>query len=860
MIISTGKSRKDYKWRSLDTDWASFVARLREPVRTHETAREYRAMSKEDKSRAKDVGGFVGGRLKDGRRLKDAVLDRCLVTLDLDYAEQDAWDNIAIWGWRCALYSTHSHRPEAPRLRLILPLDRAVTPEEYEPIARRVGESIGFDQLDLSTFELNRLMYWPSCPRDGEYVFREQEGEVLCADEVLASYGPDEAWKDTRLWPIGKKEPEIRRKETKRRGDPRDVPGIVGLFCRAYSIREAIDTFLADKYEEGPDGRYTYTGGSTTGGGVVYAAGDGAEVWMYSNHGTDPAGQQLCNAFDLVRIHLFGERDGDLAAQDTPITKRPSYALMAELASRDREVLRLKAEEAQARAEEQFGDLDGSKNGEKTVTSARHDEIDRGDGANDDAPDPDEVTDDFDPDAAEWDEHWMEKLDTDAKGNYTATISNILAVLLNDPKLRGRIATDRFAMRRCVIGSVPWRRGKEGVSRYWEDADDGGLRMYLESVWRMVSRPNVEDAVQQAAEKQSFHPVRRYLRGLQWDGVERLDTMLIRALGADDTPLNRAISRKWMVAACKRVFRPGCKFDTLLVLVSPRQGIGKSMFGDVLGGEWFKDGLGNLDSKDARQELRGKWIVEVSEMAATKKAEDEQIKQFFACRVDSYRESYGRHSKDFPRQCVFIGTSNIREFIVDETGGRRYWPVEVHADAETAHDRIEALRAERDQLWAEAMVRYREGESVEIRDASLREEVLEAQERSTQQDEWVGMIQAYLDRPRPANWEQLTPEQRHDYIQGYLSDLDTEPKTYRLRETTIADIRYELLDERLIKGAGGNNPSSRHISRLLNASRSWMATGRKTPPSYIWGRQRIYERVGPAAKWESGGEVAGPIK
>ena len=319
MIISVGKSRKDIRWHNTDIGWYEFLERLREPYRTHETMREYKAMSKDEKGRAKDIGGFVGGALSSGRRKAANVLNRSLVTLDLDDAVSSAWDDAALWGWRMAMYSTHSHTPEQPRLRMVFPLDRVVSVDEYQAIARRVGEYIGIDQLDPSTHEPSRLFYWPSCPSDGEYLFREQDGEVLCADEILRSYGLDDAWKDSRLWPTGKNEAAVRLTEVKKQGDPTEKQGIVGLFCRTYDIHDAISTFLAHIYEEGTAGRYTYLAGSTADGAVIYEDG----MFLYSHHGTDPCGGQLVNAFDLVRIHLFGELD-DKNDEDLEITAHRS--------------------------------------------------------------------------------------------------------------------------------------------------------------------------------------------------------------------------------------------------------------------------------------------------------------------------------------------------------------------------------------------------------------------------------------------------------------------------------------------------------------------------------------------------------
>ena len=800
MIISIGKSRKDIRWHNTEMSWDEFLDRLKTPHRSHETVREYKSMSKDDKGRAKDVGGFVGGALTGGRRKAANVLNRSLVTLDLDNADPQAWDNAAMWGWTMAMYSTHSHTPEEPRLRMVFPLDRPVSVDEYQAIARKVAEYVGIEQMDVSTYESSRLMYWPSCPCDGVYEFREQRGDTLCADEILRSYGLENAWKDSRLWPTAKTEAAVRVKEVKTQGDPTEKPGIVGLFCRTYDVHEAICTFLPEVYTEGTAGRYTFLQGTTADGAVVYEDG----LFLYSHHGTDPCGGQLVNAFDLVRIHLFGDLD-EKSDEDLDITKRPSYKRMSEFAAEDDAVKRMMADEAAAKAEMAFGDLIGEE---------------------------------ADPVAAPRDPKWESSLQVDKKGMCMPTSANVLILLLNDPLLRGRVRYNEFTQRLHATHALPWRKDPH----VWEDADDAGLRWYVEKCWNITSRNAVADALELVKQHVKYHPVREYLNSLVWDGEERLDTMLVHYLEADDTKFTRAVTRKWMVGACKRVFEPGCKFDTMLVVVSPTQGAGKSMLGDTLAGEWFKDGLKNLETKDAMQELQGKWIVEMGEMAATRKSSNEVIKQFISCRVDSYRASYGRYSADRPRQCVFIGSTNNREFILDETGGRRFWPVESHAPMETSVQRINRLASDRDQLWAEAMYRYRHGEKVWLDDPELMRDALSEQERYTQQDEWHGLVAEYLDTPLPDKWDMMSAEDRRDYIQKTDVRTDEERESYtRLRDVvSIAEIRYELLREDLIKGAGGNNESSRHLGRVMNVMPGWILA--KHPRKTAFGRQKVFVR------------------
>jgi len=349
LVIAVGKSRKSLQWKNTELDWGELTKRLHEPKRTAETVAEYDKMGKDARGEAKDVGGFVGGKLEGERRVSGSVKERWLITLDADNAPQNMWSNITcLHDYRMACYSTHSHTPEKPRLRLVIPLARPVTPDEFVPLSRKVADEIGLDAMDPTTFELERLMYWPSVCSDGEYEYHEQDGPLLDPDEVLRSYGPNDAWKDATLWPRANGESkEVAIRTTTKLQDPTTKGGLIGLFCKAYSIPEVIDVYLSDVYEEGSTERYTYIPGTTSNGAVVYEDGK----FLYSNHGSDPAGGRNCNAFDLVRIHLFGNQDEGF--QENGDETLPSFKAMMKLASEDDLVNEMLLEEM----EEDFGPI-----------------------------------------------------------------------------------------------------------------------------------------------------------------------------------------------------------------------------------------------------------------------------------------------------------------------------------------------------------------------------------------------------------------------------------------------------------------------------------------------------------------------
>lgn len=207
---------------------------------------------------------------------------------------------------------------------MIIPLDREVSQEEYQAIARKVAGDLNIDLFDRSTFDVNRLMFWPSVSSDMEYYFEFQDGPFLEADYILGLYND---WHDTSEWPTATDSTDVIMQAIKKQEDPEDKKGIIGVFCRTYTIQEAIETFLSDVYTPAGEGRYTYINGSTAAGLIIYD-----DKFAYSHHGTDPAGGRLCNAFDLVRIHKFGHLDIGKEKEDKD---KKSFKAMEEFASKD---------------------------------------------------------------------------------------------------------------------------------------------------------------------------------------------------------------------------------------------------------------------------------------------------------------------------------------------------------------------------------------------------------------------------------------------------------------------------------------------------------------------------------------------
>lgn len=520
LFISTGNSRMEKRWNGREIELEEFAQRLSDTIRTSESTMQYRKPSKAKQDDIKDVGGFVLGKLKGGRRKKDCVLFRSGLTLDMDYATGDIPEQIELFfDFRCLIYSTHKHTPENPRLRLVIPLSRNVTADEYMAVARKVAEEIGMELFDDTTYEPSRLMYWPSTSSDGEFVFRDIDGEILNPNTVLSKY---KDWRDSSEWPVSSRQQSAVQHEMKKQADPLSKDGVVGAFCRTYDMEEAITEFLSEVYQPSAmPGRYDYIPADSQAGVVIYEG-----KFAYSHHATDPACEKLVNAFDMVRIHKFGELDC-YVSEKLEITKLPSFKAMSELAVADEHVKLQIAKEREQSAKLEF----------QTETE------------------------------------WQSALELDRQGKVKDTLSNIAAIVRYDEKLQP-IVFNQLKNMVDVIGELPWRQVKKG----WGDADLACAKLYFERVYGIRSPAKFKDALLAVvASERLYHPIEEYFSALTWDGEERLDTLLMEYMGAEDTPYVRAVTRKTLVAAVARIYEPGIKFDSVLVLNGP-QGCGKSTF------------------------------------------------------------------------------------------------------------------------------------------------------------------------------------------------------------------------------------------------------------------------------------------
>jgi predicted P-loop ATPase len=702
--ISVCNHKTDKKYKNQEWKWDDIKKRNSEPIRTSETMKEYPRLPKPERDKLKDQGGFVGGWLNGGIRKNGNVTFRTLGTLDADNIPEgsDFLDKAksALGRYGYFIYSTHSNAPDNPRYRIVVRFSRTVSEDEYPAVMRMLAHQIGMDFFDDSTYQANRMMYWASCPSDGQFAFLEGDGEALNPDEYLAMYAD---WRDITQWPTSSRESEaVLHDSATHQADPMTKAGIVGAFCRTYTVQDVMEKFLKGIYvPSAVEGRYDYLPGEGSAGVVVYD-----DKWAYSHHATDPACGMLLNAFDLVRIHRFGNDD-----------PKRSYSQMAEVASSDEGVKLLLVEERQAQASDDFA------TGDSNI-------------------------------------EWRRRLQYETRSTVLLNnLHNITLILENDEKLRSIVFNQQLDGME-IKGDVPWKH----PSKYWRDADDAQLISYVDSHYGTFSQRNYAIAVAKVADDRSYHPIREFFEHLPaWDGILRADTILIRYLGATDNAYVRAVTRKTLCAAVKRIFNPGCKFDTMLVLNGP-QGIGKSTLISKLGGEWFSDSLNLGDTKDktAAEKLQGYWILEIGELAGLRKAEVETLRSFLSRQNDIYRAAFGKRATPHPRQCIFFGTTNAESgYLRDTTGNRRFWPVKTPGGS-VVHP-WDITSEEIKQIWAEVYEYVKAGETLHL-SAELEASAKGEQREALESDEREGLVRDFLETPLPENWDCMDTYERRAFL------------------------------------------------------------------------------------------------
>lgn len=713
------------------------------------------------------AGCYVLGALNRRRRCATAVTERSGLTLDVDHPSdgflQRYLDNA---DWLSLWHTTFSSTPSEPRYRLIIPFSRPVAPDEYVTLARAMMDHFGADEFDPVSARPAQLMFKPAAKRPDWFNSGTTDGAPLDPDEWLRDFVPDLSQLPA---------PAPGRTKT----DPLELGGIVGSFNRAYA--EAGWDALIETYQlpYEPDGdRWRLVGAASVSG-----MGEVAPGLVYSHHSHDPAFGQALSAFDLARVHLFGDLD-EAAKPGTPINRLPSSEAMAEKASVDARVV----------AEMVGADFSA-------------------------------IADDDDPD------HWKTKLQAKNRaGTLADSIHNWNLITDNDPIFRA-LCIDVTTRSIEVLGdSLPWRP-VDPYSRGFDSLDRQLLLRYLEDEYKLpVTLTRLEMFVSSAAMSRPVSRIKEYLESLSWDGVPRLEEALP---GVRPTPYTRMVARKVLTAAVGRALSPGCKWDHVLVLYGG-EGLGKT--------EWMRRmskgstaSLGDVKAKDTSMILQRKWIVVADEGYSLRKADADALKEFLTLSEDTYRAPYDTVPRSWPRRCVIWGSTNDEVFLRRQHGNRRFLIVHVADKVD-----FDALTPDYvDQVWAEAVHLYRNGGADHLYLSPEEEELARAErERYTEEDSMRGVLEAYLEGLYPAAYENWSTEKRSQWLEEERLGIAAENPTVPLSSVSTRQLWHEALGQRALPKPMDLVFITETLARVEGWSR---LPGRHANGPY--GRQVVYVRT-----------------
>lgn len=759
ITISVGTSVSAKEWPAVKLSWDMFLRRLEatgKKNRSKETMAQFLALPKAEQNRLKDVGGFVGGLLKDNIRNDEHVISRDLLAIDLDNAKANLFELVqaAFPNTTFCVYSTRKHTTKHPRYRLLMPTSRDVKPEEYQPFVRQVVSKFdpNMSQVDTASFKISQLMFFPSVCADGEFVLASSAGDWINVSDILNEIGD---WHNADNWAKSETEKvgDIVKHALKAE-DPWQKKNWIGACALAYTVQEMIAEHLSDTYTPVSamgENRYTYIQGTSAGGGVIY--GDGR--WLYSFHDTDPAGHQLLNAFDLLRVHKFGSLDDPKREPYRDPTKRPSYKAMVEWCRNDPKV------------NAKYAEIRHKNNLEQRGVSV-----------------------------SDTDFSWMEALQTSPKtGAILSVLPNYECILVHDPKLQGLVAWDAFRELKMLTRWPKWRNRFRRLHKEWDESDLGYLLSYFVSTYGLGNMDLLKLAVNNIAgnDDNAYHEVQQYLEGLSWDGKPRIATLAQDFLGAPNNDYVRTVIRKTLVAAVKRVFEPGCPWDKVPVFFG-EQGIGKTLFVARLAKNWGNTSINDFTGKNAMELLPGSWIVELGEMAGMGTHEMRYVKALISSPFDLFRGAYRADPKKHYRQCIFIATTNGRAFLIDKTGNRRWLPIDCSRERATKSLKMDGIEKYFDQVWAEAYHYYKQGESLvfppEIWARAVFEQQMHEETRPLE-----GLIESFVERKMPVDWASMSIDARRAYLR--TPDTSNAVKKIVRNKVCALEIYCEMLGRSL---------------------------------------------------------------
>ena len=770
LAIATAPKRDSKTWKNEVITWDDFKTWCANP------------------GNIKESGNYVFGRLNGTRRSKQTIEARSALTLDVDFPAGGFITDVQMLPFNLVWHTTYSSQPESERYRIIIPLDREVTPAEYGACVIVVMDMLGTEQFDMGSIQAERYMFKPAAQRPDFYSWGEVEGPIATADDLIMKI-------DTVVTDYTPPQPSRRKR------DPFQIEGVVGAFNRVY---EDLDELIADfdlPYDKVGD-KWIHRG--SLGAPGMGAVPERAGLW-YSFHALDPAYMQTCSAFDLVRIHLFSELD-ETAKPGTPINKLPSHTKMLdEIMTGDPAV------SDKVMAETWKTDFGGSDTASAPTT-----------------PTPKRTAPSGPPTAASGTTaDWRTGLALNQAGAVRDHLDNWDLILKHDPAFQS-LTYNEVTQAIEPRGGLPWRPVTRS-SATWDIGDAAMLAIHLERTVRIrVPQARLDQMVIQAALSRRVSPVADYLNALVWDGTSRIETCLP---GVKVTDFTRLVARKSLVAAVARALNPGVKWDHSLILYGG-EGLGKSLWIERMSKGWTAE-LGDLRSKDTLQIVARTWIAVADEGHSLKKADSNVMKAFMTRQMDTYRAPYAHHAQDHPRRCVVWGSTNEETFLRREAGNRRFLIVECGR-----YD-IDAITPEYvDQVWAEAVHLYRLGERLWL-DGDESEQATEAREVFTEENPLTGLIGSYLEMPVPLNWYEMSGTQRFSYRQNYLEFGPGEDEPLMMQDRVCAiQVWYEVLNGT----RKAQQVEVREINEAIRLLPDWYSAPRTRRFDAYYGVQRGFNR------------------
>ena len=774
----------------------------------------------------KFVGGYYFGGTFEGNTRGNAVTSKSLITLDIDNIPQDMYfiaqlqQNEYLSKFEYIVHSTAKHIPQNhQRYRLIIPLLEPITDDislKYECITRHIANLImDIKYFDSSAFVDNHLMLYPviaqSTPTKYYTFYHNKTEKFLNPNTILEQYNYHDRYTFQGV---------------ERSSVPEQPPTAPRMYSSSDSLitsndKDRIRVLIAQELQENginaPDTtNFRKKFGCVCGSSDACNFGRGYMCNCFSSNHDTRLGKQGNGVYTYDIFDLY-------AYTHNLDTSRDFIKIAFEL-SRKYNIILDNAEQVERFLYKPTA-LDDFKGIE---VSSMPDVVAHQNGVGENST----IEEMSRPGVVDW----VSYLDYDRYDRVKNTLNNIDLILRNDSEFSGKIQYNEFTCR------------KQFERENWTDKDDSRIKLYIERKYgiKNVTVDNIVHACNILTDENKYHPIKDYLNGLKWDGVNRIETLFIDFLGAKDNEYTRKVAKITLISAIARIYNPGCKVDTVTCLVGS-QGIGKSKFISKISvnPDWFTDSVSSFDGKEFYETIQGKWIVEIGEGTAFKKSLKETAKQKIASQQDTYRTPYARYVEDRPRQCIFIATTNSYDFLKDETGDRRYYPI----DCEKKKARLSIdknLNKEYiSQLWAEAKELYTRGEEVYITDERIINLAEQEQKAHFDESPLQSDIYNFLDilLPPLSDWYSWGLDRRRRYIQAVQSGEDTSKSlgvsgVYRRDRVSVKEIMCELYNYDL------NQPIDRKLS--LDVTRSLTALGwsksgkslRIKPYGKVW----IYEK------------------